>query len=61
MFSQDLLEKWKKLLEEKYGLENPTQQEVFEFASKLTGFFELLTKFNHEDQFKNAENIRKSE
>jgi len=48
--------KWKKLLKEKYGLENPTQKEVFEFTNTLTSFFDLLLKFDKEDKLKNQTN-----
>lgn len=47
------LEKWKKLLEKNYGFENPTQKEVFEFANTLTNFFDLLLKFQKQDELKN--------
>lgn len=53
MLSQALLEKWKKLMREKYGVEDPTPQEVFEFATKITNYFEILAKV---DARKNSNN-----
>lgn len=55
MFSQPLMRKWKRLLKEKYGLENPTSKEVFEFANNLTNFFDLLNKLDYKDKIKNNE------
>lgn len=56
------LEKWKKLLEEKYGLKKTTSRDAFEFANTLINFFDLLIKFNHEDQIKTyGRNNQKSE
>jgi len=40
--SEKLFEKWNSLMIRKYGFENPTRQEVLEFASKLTRFYEIL-------------------
>lgn len=59
MFSKPLLEKWKKLLERKYGVKSATQEEVFEFANTLTGFFDLLLKLDREDRLKNQINENK--
>jgi len=47
------LQKWEKLLRETYGIKDPKQKEVFEFANTLTNFFYLLIKFNQEDKLKN--------
>ena len=52
MFSQPLMEKWKKLLREKYGFENPTEKEAFQIASTFSGYFSALAEFAHEDKLK---------
>ena len=55
MFSQQLLDKWRKLLKKKGGFKNPTPQEVFEFANTFTNFFDLLIRFDLEDKIKDSE------
>ncbi|MGD0577179.1 MAG: hypothetical protein ABSA74_03840 [Candidatus Staskawiczbacteria bacterium] len=40
--SEKLFEKWKDLMIRKYAYTDPTRQEVLEFASKLTRFYEIL-------------------
>jgi len=51
MFSQQLLDKWEKLLREKYK-KDLNKQEVFDFANTLTNFFDSLIKFDKEEQSK---------
>ena len=52
MFSQTLLEKWSKLLKERYGQKNLTKREVFEIANTITNYFDLIIKFYKEDELK---------
>jgi len=40
--SEELYQKWKSLMERKYGYTNPTREEVFEFVTDLTKFFEVI-------------------
>lgn len=56
MFSESLLKKWKKLLSQKYGQKNLSKQEVFEVANNISGYFDLLTKFNHRENKYDANN-----
>jgi len=40
--SEELFEKWKSLMERKYGFQSPSHQEVLEFSSDLVKFCEVL-------------------
>lgn len=44
--SEKLFQKWSDLMIRKYGYTNPTRPEVFEFASDLTRYFEVLAEDN---------------
>jgi len=52
MISQKTLDKWERILKEKYGQKNLTKQEIFEFTNTLTNFFDLLSKFDQKNQLK---------
>ncbi|MBI2085718.1 hypothetical protein HYT74_00085 [Candidatus Daviesbacteria bacterium] len=58
MLSQKLIDKFKKIFKEKYGVEY-TAVEAREAANNLVGFFELLNKIDRKNKQKEHEENKK--
>ena len=56
MISQKTLDKWEKILKEKYGQDNLKKEDVFKIANIFTEYFYLLTKSNYQDSLKKKNN-----
>lgn len=58
MVSLELLKQLKIILKEEYG-KTLNEKQVFEVAENLVGFFEIFTKIESKEKFKNRNNIKK--